>query len=226
MTNDAVPAGADPRRLLSEARGLARRVRVDQRVTWFALLVLAAATFVGIPFDRYFYVSHCTGTGACEFWRRGVLIYWPPALLLTYIAIAVCYVRVARARGLGARVLPYAITGITLTVLFTAAWIAARLYLPSHPRQNPFPYWVMVLDRLIAPWGTIGVALLVLARLERNLGLLVFTLVYLTVALVPIDLGWHWGSQEGTWFLSQQCINGTVLLLGAIGFRLADRRRR
>lgn len=223
MTTDSVPAGGDPRRLLSEARGLARRVRVDQRVTWFALLVLAAATFVGIPFDWFFFVSRCVGDGACQFWRRGVLIYWPPALLLSYVAIAVCYVRVARARGLGARVLPYAITGITLTVLFTAAWVAARLYFPTHPHR--FPEWVLVLDRLIAPWGTIGVALLVLARLERNIGLLVFTLGYLTVALVPIDLGWHWGTSR-TAFLPQQFINGTVLLLGAIGFRLADRRRR
>lgn len=120
--------------------------------------------------------------------------------------------------------LPYALTGVTLTVLFTAAWVAARLYFPTHPHQ--FPYWALVLDRLIAPWGTIGVALLVLARLERNLGLLVFTLGYLTVALVPIDLGWHWQGQDSTAFLPQQIINGTVLLLGAIGFRLAHRRRR
>jgi hypothetical protein len=238
MTNDSVPAGGDPRRLLSEVRGLARRVRVDQRVTWFALLVLAAVTFVGIPFDWYFVVLHCVpgappqlmevaDASVCQFSRQGVLYYWPPALLLAYAAIAVCYVRVAWARGLGARVLPYAITGVALTVLFTAVWVAVRLYLPSHPRTLPFPYWVLVLDRLIAPWGTIGVALLVLARLERNLGLVVFTLGYLTVALVPIDFGWHWQGQGiRTAFLPQQIINGTVLLLGAIGFALAGRRRR
>ncbi|GGM16180.1 hypothetical protein ACFFX1_03290 [Dactylosporangium sucinum] len=226
MTTDSVPAGGDPRRLLSEVRGLARRVRADQRVTWFALLVLAVVTFVGIPFDWYFLVSHCVSDGtACQFSRQGVLYYWPPALLLAYVAIAVCYVRVARARGLGTRVLPYAITGVALTVLFIAAWVAARLYFPTHPHR--FPDWVLALDRLIAPWGTIGVALLVLARLERNLGLLVFTLGYLTVALVPIDFGWHWQGQGiGTAFLPQQFINGTVLLLGAIGFALAGRRRR
>ncbi|GAA2580740.1 hypothetical protein GCM10010399_08150 [Dactylosporangium fulvum] len=225
MTTDSVPAGGrDPRRLLSEVRGLARRVRVDQRVTWFALLVLAAVTFVGIPFDRYFLVFHCVGDAtACQFSRQGVLYYWPLALLLAYAAIAVCYVRVARARGLGARVLPYALTGVALTVLFTAAWVAARLYFPTHPHR--FPYWVLVLDRLISPWGTIGVALLVLARLERNVGLLVFTLGYLTVALVPIDFGWHWDAFRTT-FLPQQIINGTVLLLGAIGFALAGRQRR
>jgi hypothetical protein len=42
---------------------------------------------------------------------------------------------------------------------------------------------------------------------------------------VPIDLGWHWGVYR-TAFLPQQIINGTVLLLGAIGFVLVSRRRR
>ena len=85
---------------------------------------------------------------------------------------------------------------------------------------------MLVLDRLVAPWGTIGVALLVLARLERNVALLVFTLGYLAVVLVPINFGWsaHWGIQ--TAFLPQQVINGAVLLLGAIGFAVARRRHR
>jgi hypothetical protein len=226
MSIDPVPAGGDPRRLLSEAQSLARRVRVDQRVTWGALLILAAATLLGTPFDWFFFVEHCNADGTvCRISREGVLYYWPPALLLAYAGIALCYVRVTRARGLGTRVMPYVVTGVALTVLFTAVWIAVRLYLPDHPDLAPLPYWVTVLDRLIAPWGTIGVALLVLARLERNVALLAFTLGYLVVALVPIDLGWHWMGQRGTAFLPQQIIDGTVLLLGAIGFRLADRRQ-
>jgi hypothetical protein len=235
MTTDSVPAAGDPRRLLSDVRTLAHRVRRDQRVTWVALLVLAVATFVGIPFDWFGLEVHCAPGGpselaqvadasACSFSRQGVLYYWPPALLLAYAAIAVCYVRVARARGLGARVLPYVLAGVALTVLFTAAWVAARLYFPSHPQQ--FPYWVLVLDRLVAPWGTIGVALLVLARLERNVALLVFTLGYLAVVLVPIDFGWSAHGEFRTQFLPQQVINGTVLLLGAIGFAMARRRHR
>jgi hypothetical protein len=225
MTTDSVPAGDDPRRLLSDVRSLAHRVRLDQRVTWVALLVLAAMTFAGIPIDWYFLDMRCVdGGSACQFSREGVLFYWPPALLLAYTAIAFCYVRVARARGVGARVLPYALTGVALTVLFTAAWVAARLYFPSHPQR--FPEWVLVLDRLVAPWGTIGVALLVLARLERNVALLVFTLGYLAVVLVPIDFGWGAGWGLRTQFLPQQVINGTVLLLGAIGFAVAGRRHR
>lgn len=223
MTTDSVPSGGDARALLSDVNALARRVRSDQRVTWVALLVLAAVTFVGIPADWYGLQQTC-GPDGCAFSRRGVLLYWPPALLLAYAAIAYSYMRIARSRGLGARVLPYALTGAGLTLLFTAAWVAAALYFPDHPVR--FPEWALVVDRLITPWGTIGVGLLVLSRIERNIGLLVFTLGYLAVVLVPITFGWgeDWGLR--TAFLPQQVINGTVLLLGAIGFALAGRRRR
>lgn len=227
MTTDSVPVGGDPRRLLSDVRALAHRVRLDQRLTWAALLVLAVATFAGIPFDWFGMKVHCLPDGGCEFARRGVLYYWPAALLLAYTAIAACYVRAARARGLGARVLPFALTGAALTVLFTAAWVAAALYFPTHPMR--FNQGVLVLDRLIAPWGTIGVALLVLAWLERNVALLVFTLGYLTMVLLvlPMNEGWtifDWGIR--TSFALPQLVSGAVLLLGAAGFAAARRRRR
>ncbi|MEU4218319.1 hypothetical protein [Actinoplanes sp. NPDC026623] len=227
MTTDSVPAGGDPRRLLSDVRALAHRVRIDRRMTWAALLVLAVATFAGIPFDWFGMKVHCLPDGGCEFARRGVLYYWPAALLLAYAVIAVCYVRAARARGLGARVLPYALTGAALTVVFTAAWVAAALYFPSHPIR--FNQAVLVLDRLIAPWGTIGVALLVLAWLERNVGLLVFTLGYLVLVLLvlPMNEGWSvfgWGIRAG--FALPQVVSGVVLLLGAVGFAVARRRKR
>ena len=225
MTTDSVPADGDPRRLLSEIRGLAHRVRLDQRLTWVALLVLAVVTLAGIPFDWFGMRVHCIPDGSCEFSRRGVLLYWPPALLLAYAAIAVCYARAARARGLGARVLPYAITGAGLTVVFTAAWVAAALYFPSHPVR--FPSWLLVVDRLITPWGLIGVALLVLARLERSVALLLFTLGYLAVALAPpvtVGSGTSWGLRAE--FAIPQLVCGAVLLLGAVGFAVARRRHR
>jgi hypothetical protein len=231
MTTDSIPSDGDPRRLLSDVRALAHRVRLDQRMTWVALLVLAAVTLVGIPFDWFGMRVHCHADSSCEFARRGVLYYWPPALLLAYSAIAVCYVRAARARGLGARVLPYAITGAATTVVFTAAWVAAALYFPSHPAPigPPLPYWWFVLDRLVAPWGVIGVALLVLARLERNVALLLFTLAYLALVLLvlPMDDGLgppHWGIRAQ--FAVPQLIVGVVLLLAALGFRAAHRRQR
>ncbi|MEU6075469.1 hypothetical protein [Micromonospora sp. NPDC047074] len=240
MTTYSVPASGDPRRLLSDVRTLAHRVRLDQRVTWVALLVLAAVTFAAIPIDWYSlhadcgsasaWINNVDGSSTCHIRREGAMFYWPPALMLAYTAIAVYAVRVTRARGLGARVLPYALTGVALTVLFTAAWLLVRLYLANHPAPtDPFPDWVMLLDRLVAPAGTIGVALLVLARLERNVALLVFTLGYLVLVLVPINFFWrpNWGYAGilGE-FLPQQIVNGVVLLLGAVGFAVARRRHR
>ncbi|WP_433384307.1 hypothetical protein [Micromonospora sp. KLBMP9576] len=229
MTTEPISAGGDPRRLLSEVRSLAHRVRLDQRMTWVALLVLAGVTFVGIPFDWLGMTAHCHPDTSCEFARRGVLYYWPPALLLAYAAIAVSYVRAARARGLGARVLPYAIAGAATTVVFTAAWVAAALYFPSHPEpMQPLSYWWLVLDRLVSPWSMIGVALVVLARIERNIGLLLFTLAYLALVLLvlPMNEGWGpagWGLEAR--FAVPQAISGAVLLLGAVGFFTAARRR-
>jgi hypothetical protein len=230
MTTESVPAGGDPRRLLSDVRALAHRVRLDQRMTWAALLVLAAVTLVAIPFDWFGMTVHCHPDGGCEFARRGMLYYWPPATLLAYAVIALLYVRAARARGLGARVLPYAITGAVTTVVFPAAWLAVQLYLSSHPvPQGPLPYWGFVLDRLVMPWAMIGVTLLVLAWLERNVALLLFTLAYLALVLLalPLNIGIgppHWGLRAQ--FALPQLIVGVVLLLGAFGFRAARRRSR
>ncbi|SCL24892.1 hypothetical protein GA0074692_1857 [Micromonospora pallida] len=203
-------------------------------MTWVALLVLGAVTLVGIPFDWLGMMVHCHPDTSCEFARRGVLFYWPPALLLAYTAIAVCYVRAARARGLGARALPYAIAGVATTVVFTAAWVAAALYFPHHPLphhplpHHPLPYWGLILDRLVSPWSMIGIALVVLARIERNIGLLLFTLAYLALVLLvlPMNEGWGlagWGLQAR--FAVPQVISGALLMLGAAGFFRAARRR-
>jgi hypothetical protein len=240
MTTGSVSAGDDPRRLLSDVRTLAGRVRRDQRLTYVALLVLAAVTFVAIPFDWFFMRVHCDGSG-CAFARRGMLYYWPPALLLAYAAIAVSYVRAARARGLGARVLPYAITGAATVVVFTAAYTAAAAYFPTHPPfgGGPVPFWWIVLDRLIAPWGLIGLALLVLARLERNVALLLFTLGYLVLVLLvlPTSDGMHLPDWAVPSFMSgtntelrlsmtpSQLIIGAVLLMAGIAFSKARRRQ-
>ncbi|GAA0797041.1 hypothetical protein [Spirilliplanes yamanashiensis] len=230
MTTDTASVGGDPRRLLSDVRALAHRVRLDQRMTWAALLVLAAATLVAIPFDWFGMRVDCRPDGGCTYARRGMLFYWPAAMVLAYATIAVLYVRAARARGVGARVLPYAITGAATTVVFPAAWLAVNLYFRSNPYPDqPLPYWFFVLDRLVMPWGMIGVALLVLAWLERNTALALFTGGYLALVLLvlPMSDGFgppHFGIRAG--MAVPQLIVGAVLLLGAAGFALADRRRR
>ncbi|WP_341716466.1 hypothetical protein QQG74_20910 [Micromonospora sp. FIMYZ51] len=98
--------------------------------------------------------------------------------------------RAARSRGLGARVLPYVLTGVALTVLFTVLGLLARLYLADPVPTHPFPSWVMLLDRLVAPAGAIGVALLVLAWLERHVALLVLAWLERHVALLVFTLGY------------------------------------
>ncbi|HWS35664.1 MAG TPA: hypothetical protein VN408_23350 [Actinoplanes sp.] len=219
MTTDAA---SDPRRLLSDVRSLARGVRHDQRVTWFALLVLGVLTFAAIPADYFGMQVACDATG-CRFSRAGLFLFWPPAMFVAYTAIAVCYVRVARSRGLGARVLPYAITGAVLSVVSLTAWLIAQHLWFTDPPVGPFPAWVLLLDRLIGPAGTIGLALLVLARLERNLALLIFALGYLVIVLFPVESS---GADVRSAFVAQQIVNGTVLLLGAAGFALTRRRHR
>jgi hypothetical protein len=229
MTTDSMSADGDPRRLLADVRALAHRVRVDQRMTWAALLVLGAMTLLAIPFDWFGMQVHCQPDDSCTFARRGMLYYWPPAMVLAYAIIALCYLRAARARGLGARVLPYAITGAVTTVVFPAAWLAVNLYFQNHPYPDgPLPYWHFVLNRLVMPWGMIGVALLVLAWLERNRVLLLFTVGYLALVLLvlPMDFGFgppHFGIRAG--MTAPQLMAGVVLLLGAAGFARAGRRR-
>ncbi|MEV0158175.1 hypothetical protein AB0H57_31390 [Micromonospora sp. NPDC050686] len=228
MTSDAVPA-SDPRRLLADVRDLARRVRLAQRVTWLPLLVLALVIFGAIPVYRYGrVVSDCQAVGdgqVCEVWFQTVTFYWLAALVLAYVVIAGGYLRVARARGVDARVLPYAVTGVALVGLgFALAAVWVRLNPLAYP-EEPSAI-AQSLFRLLDPPGAIGLALLVLAWLERHVALLLFAIGYLTVVLVPINFGWgaHWGPH--TWFVPQLVINGGVLLLGSAGFALAQRLRR
>jgi hypothetical protein len=233
MTSAAVPAGGDARRLLAGARDLARRVRLAQRVTWLPLLVLALVTFGAIPVHRFSHpvVSNCRsveGVGqVCKVWDPAAQSYWLAAVILAYVVIADGYLRVARARGVDARVLPYVLTGVVLSVvLFAAVAAGAGAWIVPDPQALLHPStFVQVLFRLLTPIGGIGLALLVLAWLERHVALLLFALAYLTVVLVPINFGWrdHWGPWQ---FAPMLVTSGGVLLLGSAGFALVQRLRR
>ena len=227
MTTDSVPAGGDPRQLLADTRGLARRVRVAQRVTWLPLLVLAVVTFGAILVYRFSepVLSDCRvlpDGQTCRVFHRTPQIYWWTALVLAYVVIAAGYLRVARGRGLGTRVRPYVLTGVAF-VLLSAAVTVTLLVLGDPYRPDTPPATFGFLLRLADPITVTGWALLVLAWLERHVALLVFALGYLTVVLVPITFGWgaHWGSN---WqFAPMLVINGGLLLLGSAGFALAQR---
>jgi hypothetical protein len=224
MTTDASYLGDDPHRLLSSTRELAQRVRKAQRATWFPLLVLAAATFASIPVYRYGGTHHfgtCVaprpGHGACAVFPDGEFAYWPAALVLAYAVIAAFYIRRSRARGVETRVRPYAVAGI----IIAAALTAALLWELDNPPAGLLPGGLG--GRLVTPTCAIGLGLLVLARAERNRALLLLALAYLAVVLVPVNFGWVMGPLSQWYAVPRLVIDGSVLLLGGIGFALAQR---
>lgn len=224
-------ADGDPHRLLAHVRHLTRRVRTAQRVTWLPLLVLAAVTFGAIPAHRYgWQMSGCATTASgevCQARNLALIFYWQVALAASYVAIAYGYLRAARARGVAARVMPYVLLGIALNVLVQAValLVAHQGWGVADGPEGPDGAAQFLLR--LMDWGAaIGVALLVLAWLERHLALLLFTVGYLAVVLLRIDLGWgtHWG---GDWaFLPPLVVQGGVLLLGGLGFAYVQRPRR
>src|SRR5262249_31121277 len=119
---------------------------------------------------------------ACIAFSPGSYVYWPLALVLAYAAIAVFYVHRARERGVGTRVRPYIITGVIIAVVATGAslWLVTHPGVVGYPLAAPSPAGKL-LYRLVSPEGAIGLALLVLARVERNRALLVLGLVYLAI---------------------------------------------
>ena len=219
MTTEAAHPGDDPHRLLSNARELAHRVHKDQRATWFPLLVFAALTFASIPVRRYsgHHLDCLAVPRFCRVYSDAEFVYWPIALVLAYVAIAAFYIRRSRARGVGTRVRPYAIAGIIIAVALTSA---ALWELHNPPVGNPMGLNLLSF-RLASPGAAIGLALLVLAWAERNRALLLLILAYLAAVLVPITIG---GIQhDPAWYSLPAVFQGSVLLLGGIGFALAQR---
>jgi hypothetical protein len=221
MTTGPASHADEPRRLLLRTRELTRQVRKTQRATWFPLLVFAAVTFAAIP--AYGFGGRHLGTCAsvpggrvCAAYSLGGLVYWPIALVLAYVAIAAFYIRRSQARGVGTRVRPYVIAGIILALAMTGT----ALWTLHHPLT--YGHALPRLSALASYSCAIGLALLVLARAERNWVLLVLTFGYLAAVLVPAIFGWV-TSYRGSAFPLQLVIDGSILLLGGIGFALAQR---
>jgi hypothetical protein len=241
MTNEPAPT---PRQLLSTTHELTRRVRKAQRGTWFPLVLLGLVVVAATPF--YHLGSHPDATcgpvtvtgphgavGKTCFIALGwpAFIYWTVALVLAYVVIAGFYVLRARRRGVGARILPYVVAGIAALILDAALWPAqqhlAKAYLQSHSQAA-----ILVVHGL-NPLLAIGLALLVLAWVERNWALLAFAAVFLAAALLPdlysIDrlLADHGSVVARQWiFLPGLWLAGGVLLLGGAAFAIAERLRK
>jgi hypothetical protein len=234
MTDASVPPGT-PHELLSATRELTRRVRTTQRGTGFPLLVLGAITLLAAPFERYGHVvrtcesNHPAGTYVCSLYPSWLFVYWPIALTLAYVAIAAVSIRRSFQRGVGTRIKPYVIAGIVLALALTAItlWIA----------HNPTAHQAFLggrrvgstelstyLLRLVSPQAAIGLALLVLARIERSWALLAFALGYLVIIVGALDFGWVIPRSSHWVFLPHVIITGGVLILGGIYFLLAERR--
>jgi hypothetical protein len=229
MTTDAYP-GDDPRRLLLDTRELAQRARRAQRATWFPLLVLAAVTFAATPVYRYggYQLTCVTGHGAqaplraCLVYSNVQFAYWPVALVLAYALIAALYIRRSRARGIETRVRPYAIAGVVIAVALTGA----ALWAAHNPPLGPANGLTGLGLRLASGPGAIGLGLLVLAWAERNRALLVLTAAYLVIVLAHVDFGWSLRPLSPWSFVPRLVIDGSLLLLGGIGFAVAQRPQR
>jgi hypothetical protein len=229
MTTGHAHAADDPHLLLSTTRELAQRVRKAQRATWFPLLVFAAVTFASIPVYRYggHHLLNCGavpgvpgGGRVCTVYSNAQFVYWPIALVLAYVAIAAFYIRRSRARGIETRVRPYAIAGIIIAAALTGAALW-EVHNPSAIGPNLMGLGGFA-HRLATPGAAIGLALLVLAWAERHRALLLLTLAYLAVVLVPI--GYVRVTSPGSLLGYLQLeIHGSMLLLGGIGFALAQR---
>jgi hypothetical protein len=221
MTSGTAFSGNDPRQLLSGTRELTRQVRRTQRATWFPLLVLAAVIFAAVPFR---YVPHslgtCVATGpgrVCTVYPVALLVYWPTALVLAYVAIAAFYIRRSRARGVGTRVRPYVLAGIILALAMTGS-LLWNLYHPlDFTLAGPG-----LLSALHSYPFAIALALVVLAWAERNGALLALAAGYSAVVLATVTLGSNIG-HHGLGFPVQLVTAGSLLLLGGIGFLLAQR---
>lgn len=223
-----------PRRLLADSRELARRVRAEQRATWFPLFVFAAVTFGAIPVYRFVHPSSTCRSGqvgvrTCLIYSRGGLVYWPIALLIAYALIATFYVRRGRARGLGTRTNRYVVAGVILALLmgFASVWTATHPPLGGGILGLSIGSPQLVIFAGFASAATaIGLALLFLAVVESSWALAVLTLVYLAVALAPATLLRHAPGHASVWaFLPRLLLEGGILLVGAIGFAVVERSK-
>ena len=151
----------------------------------------------------------------------------PGAALLAYAAIATFYVRQSRHRGVGTPIRPYVVAGVALAVLMTAVsiWLTFHPLLaqpadPSStdPVQIEVGPAVWLINGLASPLAVIGLALLVLAWVERHWALLAYTLVYLAIGIVQGNQVIH--SSSPWFFVPYLLVPAAVLLLGAAGFAL------
>ncbi|GAA2773889.1 hypothetical protein [Kitasatospora cinereorecta] len=243
MTDASVPSFGTPREVLSGLGDLTRKVRAAQRATWFPLLLLGVLTLGGILVGRLTFRIETVpcpagdaAAGGCTQVAQGSPLYWLIGLALAYAATAYFSIRRSRERGVGSPVRPYVVTGIVLVgVVGATTFWAVRHGMPKP--GEPLDFWGLHLDpgseaaailqRLIGNAVAVGLPLLVLAWVERSRALLLLAAVYLAIELVPLTTGWSGIPSTSPWSaLPRYGVPGALLLLGALGFALAELPRR
>jgi hypothetical protein len=237
MTHESAPQADTPHELLAAVRDLTRQVRVAQRGTWFPLLVFATITLAAIPVYRYAPYLDLFGTcrsgpghTVCAAPNPTELGYWTVALALAYTAIAGFYVRQSRRRGIGTPIRPYVVVGVALAVLMAAVsiWLTFRPLLPvpadpfsTDPVDIEVGPAVWLINGLASPLAVIGLALLVLAWVERHWALLAYSLFYLVIVMVQGSQIIH--SSSPWFFLPYLLVPAGTLLVGSAAFALCRR---
>lgn len=240
MTDASVPSPGTPQEVLAGLGDLTRRVRAAQRGAWFPLLLLGVLTLGGIVVGRLTFrveTVPCPATdpmagAGCTVVTQGSSVYWLVGLALAYAATAFFYIRRSRSRGVGTPVRPYILTGIVLVGLVSATTFWAIRHGMPKPGE-PLDVWGLHLDpasgaaafvhRLTGNATAVGLPLLVLCWVERSRALLLLTVVYLAVYLVPLPDGWAGIPFTSPWSsLPHFGVPGVLLLLGALGFGLAE----
>jgi hypothetical protein len=144
--------------------------------------------------------------------------------LVAYVAISWFYLHRAHQRGVGTRVQPYVVVGAVLALL-TTAWV---LWADAHPvflaetlrfgSSQPTDF----LYRIASPAGGIGLALLLLAWIERSWPLLTLTVAYSIIIVATVGIGRF--AHPSPWdFLPHLVLDGGVLLIGGIILALTQR---
>ncbi len=223
----------DPREILAAQAGFVKEVRTSQRATWFPLIVLAIVTFLAIPIERLGRrtIGECGAVTSasstphfCRIYSVSGLIYWPIALVIAYAVISNFYKIKSRELGVETSARKYVIPGAAIAILLSAA--SYLLFLFSSRQRSVLGIYFMdpsnsIIFRALAPAFSICLALLFLARFEKNNVLLVFDLLYGVLVLWPPIRGLH---RTGFWSLAPyRVIDGGVLLIVGILFSLTQR---
>ncbi|MBP0451177.1 hypothetical protein J5Y04_16750 [Kitasatospora sp. RG8] len=211
MTTHPAPSPGDPAGLLAMRRDLVHRVRREQRGAWFALLVFAAVRFGAAPVVRF-------GQGDNV---RLAVWYYPAAMVLAFAAIGWFYLRRSDRIGVGTRIGPYLALGAVLGVITAGYEVWAILGTRPYPDFREPTVLSTLFDALVSPAGAIGLALLLLARIERSWPLLAITCAYLALLVDPDNL-----PDPSPWGGRDLLLGGGVLLLGGVGLALQQRIQR